>query len=266
VTADGSRIVTGSEDNTARLWDGRSGAEIAVLKGHTGAVIGVAVDDLLRRDPAAAKQIDAAWAEAYLGRGMKRLEDGKDQPRPSSTWQGRAMPRRTTFKTQELPASGAEPGLSSWVSRLETKAATPSPTRWRLSTGRVWPWRVASGLPARSHSRAVLSAEAVRMRPPSGENTALLTPSVWPWRVASVLPSRIRVRAGVWPNVHSNRSPHVVGCRRYDLCAPGTVARFNRRRLRSERSDGGSALQSIRGWFLSAQLRSGLFALINSAR
>jgi hypothetical protein len=39
---------------------------------------------------------------------------------------------------------------------------------------------VASGLPSRSHSRAVLSEEAVRMRPPSGANTALLTKPVWP--------------------------------------------------------------------------------------
>ena len=33
---DGSRIVTGSDDKTAKVWDARSGAEALTLKGHTG--------------------------------------------------------------------------------------------------------------------------------------------------------------------------------------------------------------------------------------
>ena len=33
---DGTRIVTASDDSTARLWDAASGAEIAVLSGHEG--------------------------------------------------------------------------------------------------------------------------------------------------------------------------------------------------------------------------------------
>ena len=35
---DGSRIVTASWDNTARIWDAASGKEIAVLRGHEDAV------------------------------------------------------------------------------------------------------------------------------------------------------------------------------------------------------------------------------------
>jgi WD40 repeat protein/tRNA A-37 threonylcarbamoyl transferase component Bud32 len=35
---DGSRIVTGSGDRTAKVWDARSGAELLILKGHTGAI------------------------------------------------------------------------------------------------------------------------------------------------------------------------------------------------------------------------------------
>ena len=31
---DGTRVVTASEDNTARLWDAAAGKEIAVLRGH----------------------------------------------------------------------------------------------------------------------------------------------------------------------------------------------------------------------------------------
>jgi WD domain, G-beta repeat len=33
---DGKRVVTASDDNTARLWDADTGKEAAVLKGHTG--------------------------------------------------------------------------------------------------------------------------------------------------------------------------------------------------------------------------------------
>ena len=43
VTPDGSRIVTGSSDKTARVWDAHTGAELLQLKGHDGSVLGVAV-------------------------------------------------------------------------------------------------------------------------------------------------------------------------------------------------------------------------------
>jgi hypothetical protein len=36
---DGTRVVTASYNNTARIWDADSGKEIALLKGHTGAVL-----------------------------------------------------------------------------------------------------------------------------------------------------------------------------------------------------------------------------------
>ena len=35
---DGSRVVTASADNTARLWDAKTGAGLAMLSGHDGAV------------------------------------------------------------------------------------------------------------------------------------------------------------------------------------------------------------------------------------
>src|SRR5262249_61597124 len=38
VTPDGARIVTGSEDGTARVWDAKTGAELFSFKGHAGAV------------------------------------------------------------------------------------------------------------------------------------------------------------------------------------------------------------------------------------
>ena len=39
---DGARIVSGSEDNTVRVWDAASGEELLVLRGHEGPVYAVA--------------------------------------------------------------------------------------------------------------------------------------------------------------------------------------------------------------------------------
>ncbi len=43
MTPDGARIVTGSADNTVRVWDAKTFAELATLKGHTDNVWSVAV-------------------------------------------------------------------------------------------------------------------------------------------------------------------------------------------------------------------------------
>jgi WD40 repeat protein len=49
VTPDGRRIVTGSLDKTARIWDAATAKEIAALRGHDGGVTSVAVTvDLTR--------------------------------------------------------------------------------------------------------------------------------------------------------------------------------------------------------------------------
>jgi WD40 repeat protein len=39
---DGTRIITGGENNTAKVWDARTGAVVLELKGHTTPVLGVA--------------------------------------------------------------------------------------------------------------------------------------------------------------------------------------------------------------------------------
>ena len=39
---DGTRIVSGSEDKTLKVWDARTGQDLLTLKGHTGSVSSVA--------------------------------------------------------------------------------------------------------------------------------------------------------------------------------------------------------------------------------
>jgi WD40 repeat protein len=39
---DGQRILTGSQDQTAKLWDAASGIELLTLKGHSGWIISAA--------------------------------------------------------------------------------------------------------------------------------------------------------------------------------------------------------------------------------
>ena len=52
---DGTRIVTASDDKTARLWDAASGAEIAVLSGHESYVYSAAFS------PDGTRIVTASW-------------------------------------------------------------------------------------------------------------------------------------------------------------------------------------------------------------
>jgi WD40 repeat protein len=66
VTPDGARIITGSDDKTARVWDASTGAQLLKLEGHTSAVLAVAVTPVPASSPARA-------TEPY-GCGMQRPE------------------------------------------------------------------------------------------------------------------------------------------------------------------------------------------------
>jgi eukaryotic-like serine/threonine-protein kinase len=46
---DGARVLTGSSDQTARLWDAATGKELRAFKGYEGYVYSVAFTESLRR-------------------------------------------------------------------------------------------------------------------------------------------------------------------------------------------------------------------------
>lgn len=74
VNADGGRIVTGSSDKIARVWDGESGAELLRLEKHTGAVQAVAITPDGHRIVTGADNVTRIW-DANSGAELFRLEN-----------------------------------------------------------------------------------------------------------------------------------------------------------------------------------------------
>ena len=71
---DGTRIVTASDDSTARLWDAASGAEIAVLSGHQSAVRSAAFSPDGTRIVTASGDSTARLWDAASGSGDRRAQ------------------------------------------------------------------------------------------------------------------------------------------------------------------------------------------------
>src|SRR5262249_47221192 len=72
----GSRIVTASEDKTARIWDAATGREIAVLRGPEGGVNSAALQPL----PVAHRHDVRGQASPHLGRRDRRRDCGPARP------------------------------------------------------------------------------------------------------------------------------------------------------------------------------------------
>ena len=69
---DGSRIVTASRDNTARLWDAKTGAALATLSGHTDAVTSAAFSPDGSRVVTASEDKTARLWDAKTGAALAR--------------------------------------------------------------------------------------------------------------------------------------------------------------------------------------------------
>jgi len=76
---DGMRIVTTSEDKTARVWDAATGVELAILRGHAGAIYGAAYSaDGSRIATASADKTARIW-DATTGRQIAVLDGHTDR-------------------------------------------------------------------------------------------------------------------------------------------------------------------------------------------
>src|SRR5262249_48929121 len=94
VTPDGQRIVTGSQDRTARIWDAVTGQELLILKGHTGPVGSVAVTSDGRR--VITGSVDGTvriWEAAAQERIARWDRQEQEAARRLATWQRPASSR-----------------------------------------------------------------------------------------------------------------------------------------------------------------------------
>ena len=116
-----------------------------------------------------------------IGRGEHARAVGRERPRRPSS-RGRAGPA--------APGRGGVPQPRGVVLGRGEHARAVGREHGRV-TRPSWPRRTRSSWPeAASHSRAVLSADAVSTRAPSGENTAEVTGSSWPRRTRAPGPRR----------------------------------------------------------------------------
>ena len=71
---DGQRIVTGSSDTTAKVWEAASGKELLTLKGHSGAIHSVAFSPDGQRIVTGSEDGTAKVWEAASGRGTAHAQ------------------------------------------------------------------------------------------------------------------------------------------------------------------------------------------------
>ena len=78
---DGARVLTGSADNTARLWDAATGKMVATLEGHTGPVLAVAFSPDGTRVLTGSRDKTARLWDAATGKMVVTLEGHTDAVR-----------------------------------------------------------------------------------------------------------------------------------------------------------------------------------------
>ena len=103
VSPDGKRILTGSWDRTAKLWDAASGRDVLTLKGHSGPVLSVAFspdgqrivtgsyDQTAKVRQAAQPEQVAAWQEEERA-AVEKLEDFQATGSQSKSANGQPAP------------------------------------------------------------------------------------------------------------------------------------------------------------------------------
>jgi WD40 repeat protein len=123
---DGQRVVTASEDHTARVWEAASGQLVAELKGHRGTVNSAAFSPdgsriLTASDDGAARvwpmdsvegdaRILPIWVEVYTG--TKLLQGGTVRVLTSEEWKNRCRQLKAAIQ------QGAKAPPSKWLDEL----------------------------------------------------------------------------------------------------------------------------------------------------
>ena len=110
---DGARVVTASADQTARIWDARTGTELAVLRGHDNYVGSAEFSPDGKRVVTSsfdqtARVWDAAVGEPLFTIGAQRIpgrERGSEPNRALSSWPRRRTALRASWTPRPAPRS-----------------------------------------------------------------------------------------------------------------------------------------------------------------
>ena len=107
---DGQRIVTGSNDHTAKVWDAASGKELATLKGHTNIVSSVTFSPDGQRIATAGWDGTAKIWNAVSGRELLTITDDTVQIMKGQTVQVNSVAFSPDGK-RIVTGSGADRGM-----------------------------------------------------------------------------------------------------------------------------------------------------------
>jgi WD40 repeat protein len=179
---DGSRVVTASDDRTARLWDGRTGEVLATLAGHPGAVVSAAFSPDGLRIVTASKNGDAAHGDARL-------------------WDGRTGEPLGTLAGHTWGVEGA--AFSPDGSHIITEGADGTARLWDGKTGK--PLATLAG-----HGSAVASAA---FSPDSSRIVTAsqnYTPRIWDAATGKVIANLAGHKDAVWSAVFSHDGSRIV--------------------------------------------------------
>ncbi|MBM3983774.1 MAG: hypothetical protein FJ304_26605, partial [Planctomycetes bacterium] len=142
-SADGTRIVTGSGDNTAKVWDAKTGAEVLTLKGHT----------------------DGVNAASFSADGT-RVVTGSDD-KTAKVWDAKTGAEVLTLKGHTSSVTAAS--FSADGTRIVTGSGDKTAKVWDAKTG-------AEVLTLKGHTNDVraasFSADGIRIVTGSGDQTA----------------------------------------------------------------------------------------------
>jgi len=184
---DGAQVVTASDDNTARLWDAKTGAALAALKGHTASVNSVAFSRDGKRVATASHDNTARIWDAKAGSLLAPLEGHEGSVNsagfsPDGTWVVTASDDKTA-RLWDAKIGGALAVLKGHKGSVNSAAFSPDGRRVVTAsdddTARLWDARTGNSLATlKGHKDSVnsgaFSPDGKRVVTTSDDNTARL--------------------------------------------------------------------------------------------
>ncbi len=188
---DGSRVVTGSADRTARVWDASTGAQLLTLSGHTDEITTAAFSPDGTRIATASSDHTARVWDATTGTQLLTLRSHTDQVRSVAfSPDGSRLATVSADRTARVWNASTGQQLSTEPSPVESVAFSPDGMRLAAARfgGAVTVWETATWKPSfvlRGHSswvsQASFSPDGTRLATSSADGTA---------RIWDALPSR----------------------------------------------------------------------------